>query len=238
MNQLDLTNAFCEYYGIARADLFTAMTGRNHDSNQEFQELVGEALSDLDLKRFYAASKTLKYHLLSSGANQLGNGWARWIGERIRANKAQSVIDVGCGLAVAAGPLAEEGIAVTLADFNGDHLGLLRILYPKAQVIDFGRPNPIWMGEEYQFDSLVCLEVFEHCFDPLAAFDRCAEKVSLAGSMILSWCFGGCESNSLHLKQNEHFGVGREFEREIEARGWQITADFDGQLREWRRAAA
>ncbi len=235
MTTQELIGAFCEHYGVTREALRGVYSRRHELLNEEFAEWFRgggrTAADDGALRGFYAASKWMPYGMLCCAVGEMSSGQTGWVQRQIEAANPTSVLDYGCGLAVAAGPFAEQGVAVTLADVRGQHVEFLRALYPAARIVALEEL------ERGTFDVVVCQEVFEHCADPVAALWECLDRVAAAGSFICSYNFGGSAGNHLHLAANAAWGHEDAFAGEIGKAGFEVATDRDGQLRVWRRRA-
>lgn len=235
MTSQQLIEAFCAYFKISRNELWLRDNDRHHLMNKEFIDFfASRPMTDETLREFYAASEWLPYGLLHCAVGEIGSGQAEWVRQEIRKIGAQSVLDYGCGLSPAVGPLAAEGIRVALADCAEKHLGFVHSLYPKAKIID--APAIETIRDHAVFNVVVCQEVFEHCADPLGTAKRVLSYVADGGYAILSWSFMGTEGNHLHLAQNMDMEAGGGFCKQIESLGWKVKSRRSDQLAIWERA--
>lgn len=229
-----LIGAFCNYFGITRGELARIDNDRHGLMNAELDAFFAERpMDDASLREFYARSEWLPYGLLHCAVGEIQTGQVAWVQKQVRDRDAEYVLDCGCGLSPAVGPLAAEGFNVVLADCDGRHLGFVHDLYPAAKII--GLPWLFPMDGNGAFDIVVCQEVFEHTFDPLKTVKDCLTLVKEGGVAIFSWTFAGSHANHLHLARHDHYAKGESFVEEIRALGWEPTATWSEHLRIWRR---
>lgn len=229
-----LIGAFCDYFGITRGELARIDNDRHGLINAEFDAFfAGRPMDDASLREFYARSEWLPYGLLHCAVGEIQSGQTAWVQKHIRNSAARRVLDWGCGLSPAVGPLADEGFNIVLADCDGKHLGFVHHLYPAARIA--GLPRAFPTGGDGAFDVMVCQEVFEHTFDPLKTANDCLALVKEDGIAILSWNFSGSEGNHLHLSQHGHYAGDGSFGIALQNLGWEVMMARDNHLRAWRR---
>lgn len=228
----DLVPAFCKYFGIDLPKLSRINLERYHLMRKEWNQWFGHAeQTEERLRDFYAQSEFLPYGLLHCAMGEIGASETAWVREQLEKVEAKSILDYGCGFAIATGPLSDE-MTVTLADIPGRHWPLVKQLYPAAQFVEIGGDQES-LGK---YDAVVCREVFEHCKQPLETAKKVLGCVAEAGVAILSWTFSGSVSLPLHLEANSGTDFERDFKQSLADLGWKATGQHGLTLRAWKRA--
>lgn len=240
MTSQAILDAYCQQFGMTRRQLFDADFKRHELINADFDTFFADKeQTEENLRFWYEQSETMPLGILHCAMSEIATGQAEWVQERIRRHNKLLVLDYGCGLSVAVGPLADKPFIITLADVNGLHMSLVRQLYGADGwgATTCVRSLPLTGVEPRHFDCVVCQEVFEHTVDPIATLKTVLDLVANDGIAILSWTLGGWYGNHTHLSRH----IGQVDDAAILGAltdwGWQETASHSNRLGEWRRTA-
>ena len=129
------------------------------------------------------------------------------------------VLDYGCGSAFLSIKLALMGYDVTLMDIPHKFFRFIQYLVEKHRIQNIGFADITLKENDIvgQMDYVICSEVLEHVYDPVATLKNLCSHLKIGGWMYLShWFEDDHGSDPSHLKRNNKY---RDFDSFTEAEG-------------------
>ena len=157
-------------------------------------------------------------------------GFARWLYGSVRQHLGDRVVDAGAGIGTYSTLLLEDGKTVASVEYvpafakelRRKFAGHARVSVYQADLADRGA-----LSRLVEFDSILCLNVFEHIEDDIQAMKNLLEKVRPGGTLVAlvpayPWLFNGIDRAVGHHRRYRR----AEFLQKLTAAGWSVERCF------------
>lgn len=132
----------------------------------------------------------------------------------LRASKARTVLDLGCGNGALSGYIGAKGFGVTGCDFSRSGIDLAREQFPKISFFQHDVSQALPSEHRGKYDAVISTEVIEHLLLPRNLMTNAVWALKPGGIFILTTPYHGYWKNlalALTNKFDDHWHPLRDF---------------------------
>lgn len=132
--------------------------------------------------------------------------WHKKFRNNVLKYSTGKILDYGGGIGDISLILSQNGLDVTYADINGKNMEFAKWLFKKniLEIAVFDVENEFELIWEKKYDTIICLDVIEHVYNPKELLEKMTSNLNKNGRLIITQlnCEGPDETAQMHFKIN------------------------------------
>lgn|SRR3989344_4786912 len=188
-------------------------------SNDEWKKLKINQKSRKGVEKWFKTTKNYIFELMEVQSMPLRIKLNSQIITYCKSNNLKTILDFGCGVAENAIIAAENNFKVTIADLPSQTFNFAKWRIKKRKlnikIIEIKSLKPLIKN----YDAIVCLEVFQHLFNPLKTARHLFAHLNKGGLLFVTTRFNN-PSYLMTLKKN--YRLEQTFNKDLEKIGFNL----------------
>ncbi len=132
----------------------------------------------------------------------------------LNSEKANTLLDLGCGNGALTARLNQFGLLCTGTDFSDSGIQIAQATFPNVNFFQSVMQDDLAQKYQSQFDVVISVEVIEHLLLPRQLFERAKEALKPGGTLIITTPYHGYWKNlalALANKYDSHWHPLRDY---------------------------